>query len=96
MIKQIKAYQVSDGSTAATLEEAQTRELALLFAGEGERFQNNVDLTQHIAAIICDKRERIVDILTTGPNSRPARRKINGGTTKRRKASAVATEASAA
>jgi hypothetical protein len=42
MIKQIKAYQVSDGSTAATLEEARVKELVILLTEE----HDNLDVDQ--------------------------------------------------
>lgn len=79
MIKAIKAYQVSDGSTAATLEEAQTKELELLMAAseympyEGEKLE-----LPDVAKMVVAERDKVLDILTTGPNSRPARRKVNG------------------
>lgn len=68
MITRTQSYQTSDGMTFAELADAQAHEIDILFAG-----------INPTANAIVDKSKQIVDILTTGPNSRPSARAVNGG-----------------
>lgn len=68
MITRTQSYQTSDGMTYAELADAQAHEIEILFAG------NNPTSVE-----IVSNSKQIVDILTTGPNSRPSARAVNGG-----------------
>jgi hypothetical protein len=65
MIEFTKSFKVGD-SLFTSLEQAQEHELALLVGATA-------------APIILKEKERILNILTTTPNSKPKARKINGG-----------------
>lgn len=79
MITKSTGYTSSDGNFHATLEEAQARELSLIFGAAHER-EWVVDV---MAAFIVGQKLKFIDILTMKPNSLPKARKINGGTKKR-------------
>ena len=83
MITKESAYKTSDGKACFTLEEAQRHELtALLDLGpddDGTRVTSEYVLDRIMA-----NPGKVVDILTTGPNSRVKARKANGGTKKRK------------
>jgi len=84
-IKKATAFTASDGSMHATVEEAQRREVNLLAAkvpNDGKDGLNNDDLVEFVFTY----REQLLDILTTGPRSRPAARKAKGTTLPRRAA----------
>lgn len=78
MITKINAYKSSDGTAHSTLEEAQKHALKLLLKETKVQIVDNV-----LVDSIMDNRDKIVDILTTKPNSLTKARKINGGTKKR-------------
>lgn len=88
-IKKATAFTASDGSMHATVEEAQRHEL--------RAFLNTVDGTagvdekwlDAIASDLVDQRDAILDILTTGPRSRPSTRKQKGTTMPKRAAKAA-------
>lgn len=71
MITPTKAYQTSDGKTHPTLDAAKTAELEIALLKPGQ--------TCITAADIVAQAEKVVDILTTGPESRPRARRVNGG-----------------
>lgn len=85
-IKFTKSYTVGN-KCYATLEEAQLASLVLIFEAEDIK-QGQEDL----AIIILKHKDEIMDILTTTESSRPAARKVNGGT-KKRKPKTTATDA---
>ena len=68
MITRTQSYQTSDGKTFAELSEAQAHEINIVFES------NLVGASE-----IVRHSKQIVDILTTGPNSRPSARAVNGG-----------------
>ena len=68
MITRTQSYQTSDGKTFAELSEAQAHEINIVFES------NLVGASE-----IVRHSKQIVDILTTGPNSRPPARAVNGG-----------------
>jgi len=71
MIEKTTAYRVAD-KHFATLEEAQAHELEVLIrAANSEEPQ---EVSRHLVAA----REKVIDILTTGPRSKVKNRKING------------------
>src|SRR5688500_16786170 len=80
MITKIQAFTDSNGNTYGTLVAAQKAELEIVFA------ETEIDLVGtdwsvgEIAAHIIEKQDKIIDILTTTPSSKPKARKINGGT----------------
>jgi predicted transcriptional regulator len=77
-----KAY-VVNGQTYATLEQAQEAALAEIIQAE-VTVSGEGTTAASIAALLVASAERVINILTTKENSRPAGRKINGGK-KRRK-----------
>jgi len=104
-IKKATAFTASDGSLCSTLEEAQKHELTAiaLAAVKRERVPSSDDAATDqecdravlIGAIIYDQRDAILDILTTGPRSRPGARKVKGTTAPRRAAKATPEQAKA-
>ena len=87
MIQPVKAYLASDGSLHASIEKVQETELRILLVEDAKM---ESQLAADAACVITAFRQQVVDILTTGPRSRPARRTINGATTKKRKAKSAA------
>ena len=81
MITKTQAYQVGD-KTFASLEEAQTHELSTSIEAGTENV--STDQCKAVALHLVANKEKIIDILTTGPRSKPKARKINGA--KRNKA----------
>lgn len=75
MITKINAYKTSDGAAHPTLEDAQKAELYSLLV----TCNDITDLAAHLLA----SKDRLLDILTTTPDSRPKARKVNGGTKNR-------------
>jgi len=78
MITRTQAYQVGD-KTFATLEEAQTYEMQSLLnncsvsgsVGSAEFWKSTAEY------LVVEQKDKVVDILTTGPRSKPKARKIN-------------------
>jgi hypothetical protein len=85
MINRVTAFQAAD-QTFATLEEAQVFEITAILKEDGKNKDEASDLA---ARAIVAAKARVLDILSTGPRSRPSRRKIN------RKAGAKPQEAKA-
>jgi hypothetical protein len=81
MILFVKAFRSSDGAAWATLDEAQARELELLFPPEMGRAE--------LLRGLREKSAQVVNILTTTTNSRPRARKANGAS-RTRKTGAIA------
>lgn len=78
MITRTASFATSDGQTFIELEGAQGHELSLLLQSCG-------DCTAAISLIV-SQRDKVIDILSTTPTSKPRARKINGGTKKRKAA----------
>ena len=78
MITRTASFATSDGQTFIELEGAQGHELDLLLKTCG-------DCTAAISIIIA-QRDKVIDILTTTPTSKPRARRVNGGTKKRKAA----------
>jgi len=74
MIEFTKSYKTSDGQVFGSIEEAQIHELLLV-----------VNLDKDQAEYVIQHKDKVVDILTTTPNSKPKARATNGGTKKRAK-----------
>lgn len=84
----IEVYTTSDGTEHKSIEDAQKHDLLLLLdAGMGK---DTAASAHSIAAWMITNREKVIDILTTGPKSKPTSRKINGATRKRKASIAVA------
>lgn len=75
MITRTQAFVTSDNQTFAELDAAIGHELLIIFPD---------DTT--VVETILKNRDRIVDLLTTTPTSKPRARKANGGTKKRKSA----------
>lgn len=72
MIQKTNAYLTSDGTPYAVLGEAQTHELAKLLTGDGGEVGGPAT---SLARKLVDQADKVVEILTLKPNSRPAARK---------------------
>lgn len=92
MIEFTKAYKTSDGETFSELALAQRHEIELLIAPVGD---GGYSVAQ-VAVLIRDLADKLVDILTTTPNSKPKARAANGGTKKRRTKAEMAAAANLA
>lgn len=76
MITRMTGYTSSDGEMHATLAEAQFEELKILgLSATGF----DVDDADRSAQFIVDNADKILDILSTTPTSKPKARSINGG-----------------
>ena len=89
MITKIKAFKSSDDKLFEHLDELQKYEVATILKcaplsteaiPEG-LYQN---IVENVCAALLSNKDRIVDILTLGPRSKPKARRINGGTRKPR------------
>jgi hypothetical protein len=80
MIEKTTAYRVGD-LTFGTIEEAKTAELMAILATSPANIPP--DAMPKLARYLVERSEAIIDILTTGPRSKPRARAINGGTKKR-------------
>lgn len=76
MIEFGKSY-IVDGKAFATLEEAQIYSLNELYGWS--------DKEPNLAKILVDKKDELINILTTTAKSRPRARKANGGKKLRKK-----------
>lgn len=81
MIKPTKAWLCSDGTAYASRPEAQGHELEVLFQGYYSGRVKDIQEAQFSAesatSAIMNNLEKVLDVLTTGPGSRPSRRKVN-------------------
>lgn len=80
MITKTNAFQTSDEKQFPTLEEAQIHEIACLLPEE----QDSLNWQRDVADKLLKQKDKLLDILTTGPRSKPKARKINGATRKRK------------
>lgn len=69
MITFEKAYKISTGQMVHDLKEAQVLELVALLKLDGSK----------LAELMVEKKDAVVDILTTAKDSRPRARRVNGG-----------------
>lgn len=69
-----------------TLADAQQEELAVILCGGGEPSETLKTFCQKMV----QNADKIVDVLSTTPTSKPRARKVNGGTKKRDKTTAQA------
>ena len=77
MIKIIKkAYQVGN-QAYASLEEAQQMETYFLLEASAAKVKMPLENNMDVAKWVVSHKIQLIDILTTTPNSRPYRRKIN-------------------
>jgi hypothetical protein len=79
MIVFTKSFKASDDQVFGSIQEAQLHELEIVLASKNHTAAETVSFSK----LILDKKDIIVDILTTGPNSKPKARAIHGGTKKR-------------
>ena len=79
MIKRTQSYQTSDGAVHGTLEEAQRHELHAIVEEQVKLMADgSSDLSDALTRHLLANATLIIDILTTGPRSRPTRRLANG------------------
>lgn len=83
MIEFTKSYKTQDGQVFGTIEQAQTHELGQIFkqCNPTPSGQQQID----IARMVLEKKDIIIDILTTTPNSKPKARTTHGGTKNRKR-----------
>lgn len=81
MITKTTGYQVGDNDKIhATVEEAQVSEVSRIFGECNGSGACESERIQEIASDLVHKyKQEIIDILTTGPKSKPKARAINGG-----------------
>lgn len=79
MIEFVKAYKLSGGQMAHDLKTAQVMELCTLLKLDGSK----------LAELIVEKKEAVIDILTTTKDSRPRARRVNGGKRTRKPATST-------
>jgi hypothetical protein len=79
MIIKTHGFQSSDGTIHGSLPEAQKAELLALLT----KAYNEDDIIGGVADHLVANQEKVIDILTMTPKSKPRARKINGGTKKR-------------
>jgi hypothetical protein len=80
MINRITAFADSKGNTYGTLDAAQRAEIKLLMTGNSVGIAADSVSEDRIAEWVLTNKDKIVDILTTKPNSLTKARKVNGGT----------------
>ncbi len=83
MIERIQAYKASDGTTFPDLAGVQLHELATLLRTMPHPIPG--DPHEAYASTVIANKDKVLDILTTGPKSLPKARKINGGTKVKKK-----------
>lgn len=86
MITRIQGYQSSDGTFHPSLERARQVELEMLLKEVIEKpqpLQGGATFVSSVVGEIIRNGDKIVDILTTTPNSKVRGRKVNGATRKR-------------
>lgn len=83
-IKKTVGYASSDGVVHATVEGAQKAELIKLFSPEGQGPSDSVWNAERLAEHALANVDKLVDVLTTGPKSRPKARKAVGTTAPKR------------
>lgn len=72
MIERTQSFK-ANGKVFETLDEAQQEEIGVLLGNTWDAPVHNA-----ICKFIVANKDKIVDVLTTGPKSRPAARKANG------------------
>lgn len=77
-IESVKTFTTSDGVKHFSVEEAQKHELNMLFTAGTMEAGEPGNISLFIDQLYAEK-ERVIDILTTKPSSRPTARKSNGG-----------------
>ncbi len=80
MIEFTKSYKTGDGQVFGSIEDAQKHEVKTAL-----NLRTDANTADTIVAIIMDKKDVLIDILTMTPNSKPKARKIHGGTKNRKK-----------
>lgn len=81
MITKTASFSTTDNQIFASLEQAQQHEIELLLGFTDETIPSTV---AGISNAIMDRRDKLVDILTTTASSKPRARKVNGGSKKRK------------
>lgn len=90
MLTFTKAVKTSDGQTFENLADAQAHELEKLLT-QTEDPNSLLDDISLIVKRIMNQSEKVADILTTTPTSKPSARRVNGGKKTRKPATTEAT-----
>jgi hypothetical protein len=88
MITFTKAYKTSDNETFDTIEGAQAHELENLFDEAANGTLKPEELIS-LSTTVMNCKEKVIDILTMKPTSKPRARKANGGSKTRKAADPV-------
>lgn len=96
-IRKVTAFEASDGSPCKTLEEAQRHELALVWMAHATLADDATEvekdrerkLAVDFAHLVQGNADAVLEILTTGPRSRPSTRARKGTTNPKRAAKAT-------
>lgn len=80
MIQKTQAFKTSDGQAFEKISEAQQHELVLLLNPDTSALEH----MNEIAVVLLANADKVVDILTTKPNSIAKARSVNGGRKPRR------------
>jgi len=83
VITKTQSFQTSDGTIHATIDDAQAWELKTLLMQD--TLGLNKEQQEQTSKMFVTYRDKVVDILTTGPKSRPKARVSNGATRAKRK-----------
>lgn len=81
MITKVGAFKTSDGRTFETIEQAQQNEVEILLGVKDDKMPGTV---AELSNLLMEHKDKLVDILTTTPSSKPRARSINGGRKKRK------------
>lgn len=87
MIQKTQSFTSSDGAVHLTLAEAQKAEVRIILnevLAPGSTDEPCVQCMPAFASAIVDAQDRILDVLTTRPSSRPKQRKVNGFVARKR------------
>ena len=87
MIERVNSYRTTDGSLYNTVEQAQQHELERLLEEALKTTDTEKDsetILTPISKFFRDNSEQVIDVLTTTNSSRPAARKLHGGSKKRK------------
>lgn len=84
MIEKVTAYKSSDGKTFESLEAVQEHEVCLILSSARitpDPVEESVHgkIVANVTKLLVGHKDRVIDILTTGPRSKPKARAINGG-----------------
>lgn len=80
MITRAASFKTSNDKVFETLADAQQEEIAVILSGDG----NPGETLRTFCQKMVQNADKIVDVLSTTPTSKPRARRVNGGTKKRK------------